>query len=388
MTVLRGIGWDHPRCMAPLEAGSREWREEGGAEIEWHVRSLREFGDQPLEELAGSFDLLTIDHPFVGTALESGCLLPLEELLPQDTLQDLADDSIGASHASYTYGGHQWALAVDAACQVAAARSDLLGVRKPPTTWQDVQELAHAMPGRVGLPLRPADALCSYVTLLANSGAPPPAGPEVFAESSAGMVSLSLLRELVDVGHPDCLELNPPAILDRMTESDELVYLPLTFGYSNYSRPGERPRPVGFLDIPTAGQGPVGSILGGAGLAVSSASAHPDAAAAFAAWVCAAETQKRIVAPAGGQPGSRRAWLDPEVNRLTGGFTSSTLASIEAAFIRPRESWWPTFQLTAGETLNARLRERADPADMFEEVERLYSQALNGERLEPPDARA
>jgi multiple sugar transport system substrate-binding protein len=388
LTVLRGIGWDHRRCMAPLEAASRVWREERDVAIEWHVRSLGDFGDQPLEELAASFDLLTIDHPFVGTAFESACLFPLDDLMPRETLNELAEDSIGASHASYTYGGHQWALAVDAACQVAAARIDLLGDQRVPATWDSVRTLAHDLPGRVGLPLRPADAICSYVTLLANSGASPPATPERFAEPSAGVAALSLLLELCAYGNPECLELDPPALLELMTSSDELVYVPLTFGYSNYSRPDERLRPVSFHDIPSAGRGPVGSILGGAGLAVSSSSVHPDESAAFAGWICGAETQTRIVAPAGGQPGNRRAWLDPEVDRLTGRFTSATLASIEAAFVRPREPWWPSFQLGAGEALNAFLREQADPADTHDELERLYRQALAPARLEPPAGRA
>jgi len=361
--------------MAPLEAGSRVWHERAGVAIEWQARSLRDFGDQPLEELAASFDLLTIDHPFVGTVLQSACLRPLDELLSLETIQELADDSIGASHASYDYGGHQWALAVDAACQVAAARTDLLD-GPAPRTWRDVSELAHALPGRVGLPLTPADAICSYVTLLASSGAPPPATQKTFAEPRPGVRALELLVELVQVGHPDCLELNPPALLDRMTESDELVYVPLTFGYTNYSRPGERPRPVKFLDIPSAGRGAVGSILGGAGLAVSAASAHGAEGAAFAAWICSADPQRTIVAPAGGQPGNRQAWLDPEIDRMTGGFTSATFASIEGAFVRPREPWWPGFQLAAGETLNIRLREGVEPVDMHEELEGEYRRAL------------
>jgi multiple sugar transport system substrate-binding protein len=366
--------------MAPLRAGSRVWGEERGVALDWQARSLRDFGDQPLEELAASFDLLLIDHPLVGTALDTGCILPLDELLPSETLQELAQDGIGWSHASYTYGGHQWALAVDAACQVAAARSDLLGGRPAPATWQDVRALAQVQPGRVGLPLMPADAICSYISLLANAGTPPPAGPGAFAERGTGLAVLTLLGELVGAGHPECLDWNPPAILERMSESDELVYVPLVFGYTNYSRPGDRPLPVRFLDIPSAGRGPIGSVLGGAGLAVSSASAHPVDAAAFAAWICSSAAQRRIVAPAGGQPASRSAWLDPEVDRLTGRFTSGTLATIEAAHVRPREPWWPPFQLAAGETLNALLRDRADPADMVDETERLYREAVGSSR--------
>jgi multiple sugar transport system substrate-binding protein len=361
--------------MRPLRAGAELWRERTGVEIEWRARSLRDFGDQPLAELAGTFDLLSIDHPFVGTAQAVGCLAPLDEFVPGETLAALAADGVGASHASYTYAGHQWGLATDAACQVAAIRGDLIEGAVP-ATWNDVLELARAKPGRVGIPLVPADAICSYVTLLANAGAPPPESASAFARRDAGLAAATMLRALVERGHAECLDMNPPAMLDRMTESGEITYIPLAFGYTNYSRLGERPFPVRFLDIPSAGHGPTGAMLGGAGLAVSSSSEHAVEAAAFAAWLSGADAQREVVAPAGGQPGCRSAWLDPAVNRLTGGFTSGTLATIEAAYVRPRETWWPPFQLAAGAALNELLRRSAGPGEIYEEVERLYREAL------------
>lgn len=374
MTALRGIGWDHARCMGPLRAGARVWQERTGIEIEWRSRSLRDFGDQPLEDLAMSFDLLSIDHPFVGTADETGCLAPLDELLPPDTLDALARDAVGASHASYEYGGHQWGVATDAACQVSAVRDDLL--RGPaPSTWAEVLDLARAEPGRVAIPLVPADAICSYVTLLANAGHPPPASPDRFADRERGTHALAYLLEFAAKAHPGSVEMNPPTVLDRMTETDEILYVPLLFGYTNYSRPGARPRPCRFLDIPSAGFGPVGSMLGGAGLAVSAASGRKEEAAAFAAWLTGADAQRDIVAPAGGQPGSRTAWLDPEVVRITGGFTTGTFATIERAYVRPRDRWWPPFQLDAGEALNALLRRRGTPEKGYDGVEWLYRQA-------------
>jgi multiple sugar transport system substrate-binding protein len=357
--------------MGPLRAGARAWREETGVEIEWHARSLRDFGDQPLEELASSCDLLSIDHPFVGTASATGCLAPLDELLPADVLDALAGDAIGPCHDSYTYAGHQWGLATDAACQVSALRRDLLP-NGAPTSWKSVLDLARRLPGRVAIALVPADAICSYSTLLANLGAAPPASLSVFAERRHGVAALELLDRLARLGHPACLDMNPPAVLDRMTETDEIVYIPLAFGYTNYSRPGERPHPVAFVDIPSAGAGPVGSILGGAGLAVSATSAAPAAAAEFAAWLTGAEAQRTIVVDAGGQPGSRSAWLDPRVERLTGGFTSGTRTTIEAAYVRPRDPWWPPFQLAAGSRLHELLRERAEAAAIYRELEQIY----------------
>jgi multiple sugar transport system substrate-binding protein len=100
---------------------------------------------------------------------------------------------------------------------------------------------------------------------------------------------------------------------------------------------------------------PRGAVLGGAGLAVSAASAEPEAAARFAAWASGGEAQHDIVARTGGQPGHRSAWDDPELDAISGGFYSGTRASIDNAWVRPREEWWPELQLDAGRLLTENL---------------------------------
>ncbi len=89
---------------------------------------------------------------------------------------------MGASHASYAHGGHQWALAHDAAAQVAAYRPDLLAT--PPRTWTEVLELART--GRVLWPAKPIDAFSSLCTLAAHQGARPPVGPGTYLPAGGG----------------------------------------------------------------------------------------------------------------------------------------------------------------------------------------------------------
>jgi hypothetical protein len=136
-----------------LDAGAADrWRQLGGVEITWDFRLLAAFNDQPVSELGRSFDLIVIDHPFVGTAASTRCLASLDELLPPETLGSLAADSMGASHASYRYAGCQSVLATDAACQVAVVRDDLLPVR--PESWDDVLAFVRRRPARAALPVR------------------------------------------------------------------------------------------------------------------------------------------------------------------------------------------------------------------------------------------
>ncbi len=56
--------------------------------ITWQKRSLKEFGDFPIDRLAETFDLLVIDHPFVGTAAATGCILPLDKYIDENFLAE------------------------------------------------------------------------------------------------------------------------------------------------------------------------------------------------------------------------------------------------------------------------------------------------------------
>jgi multiple sugar transport system substrate-binding protein len=362
--------------MGPLLAAASVWAERRpGVAIEWSARPLAAFNDQPIETLARRFDLLVIDHPFVGTAAATGCLAPVDGFLSGAVLAERALDSIGSSHESYAYEGRQWALAVDAACQVAVVRDDLLDElgQRPPASWEDVVAFAEAKAGRVAIPLSPTDAICSVLTLCANFGAPAAAGALFFSDPKVGREALALLARLLPALHPESLDFSPPLALERMRGSDEIVYMPLAFGYTNYSRPagGRRPR-LRFLDIVSKGRNPAGSLLGGAGLAVSSTSRHQAEATEFAAWVSGREAQASVVFPAGGQPASRSAWLDATLDESSGFFFSGTRATIEAAQVRPRTSWWPGFQEEAGHVVTSALRERRPPAALADVLERLY----------------
>lgn len=339
------------------------WRSLTGVAVQWEARSLEAFGDQALEDVAEDYDLIVIDHPFCGRADSTGCLTPLDALLDDATLSALRAGAIGPSHVSYTHAGHQWGLATDAACQVAAVRDDLMAGEAAPSTWDDALDLARRRPGMVALPLSPPHAISSWLSIAGAHGAEP------FQSGAADSRATAVLAELARLGPREALGWEPPDALGRMTTTDEVAYIPLTYGYSTYGTSAIRP--CRFTDVPAATDQPRGAVLGGAGLAVSSASAHPDEAAAFAAWASGAEAQQEIVARAGGQPGHRSAWDDPTLDALAGGFYSSTRVSIELAWVRPRDDWWPRLQLEAGRLLTDNLL-TGDPEDMTGRLQELH----------------
>ena len=233
MIELTGITWDHPRGYAPLLAHA----EGAGVRVTWQRRSLKDFGDATLAELARRFDLIVLDHPHVGEAA-SGPLCALDGLLSTATLAELERQSAGPSFPSYRHAGHQWAVPVDAACQVAAYRPDLLAASDLPQTWVEVYALAsrlHARGLQVALALCPTDSLCSFLTLAAQAGDAPHEDRWIRRETV--LTVLAQLRSLRAISHPGAVEWNPISVYERMAAGDPIAYCPLAFGYTNYSRP-------------------------------------------------------------------------------------------------------------------------------------------------------
>ena len=146
--------------------------------------------------------------------------------------------------------------------------------------------------------------------------------------------------------------MNPIAIWERMSSSDDVAYCLLAFGYSNYSRVGYRRSLISFGETPSRGApGPVGAMLGGAGVAVSRNCKYPEVAVEYALWVAGADGQRTSYVHSGGQPGNRAAWLDDQANRITNGYFAATLPALESGWLRPRTLGFVQFQATAAEII-------------------------------------
>lgn len=340
--VLKGMTWDHPRGFDPLARGAPRFAaEHPDIEVTWTRRSLRDFGVQPVEVLAESYDLIVVDHPFCGRAQATGCLVDLKPHLDPDFLDILARESVGPSTRSYHFGGGIWALPTDAACQVASYRPDLiadLGYDGAPRNYAEVIELAKAARSAgkwIALPAVQSDAACLIASLSANLGQPIPPDGNLLPDDVFETV-LDTLDELIGLAHPESTRRNPIQTYDAMSTGDDIVYVPFGFGYTNYSRRGAA-KPIRFTTV--AGPGPdpaAGAILGGAGCAVSSSCRDLDAALTYMRWLHDPAHQAGDYFRFGGQPGLRSAWTSPENDAEAGAFFSGTLETIDKAYLRPR----------------------------------------------------
>ncbi|WP_426128796.1 extracellular solute-binding protein [Pararhizobium sp. PWRC1-1] len=376
MTItLKGMTWNHPRGYDPMVACSHRWFDEAGVRVEWEKRSLQDFETFPVEELARQFDLIVIDHPHVGQITHEKCLLPLDIAGRESERGALAAASVGQSFSSYTWQGRQWAFPIDAATQVQAWRPDLQAA--PTANWAEVLELARS--GKVLIPLRPPHSLMSFYTLCGNLGRPCAVeGPGELIDIGTGAQVFEMLREIAALIDPACFEMDPIAVLERMAAPEtKAVVSPLIYGYVSYSVKDFRPGVLRFGDIPPAGKsGPVGSALGGTGIAVSAFSKNPDAAINFAYWIASGEVQKADYATGGGQPGHAHAWEDAVVNVATADFYRATRATLDAAWVRPRHDGYMSFQQAASDRLNKGLLQRQPARTVVSDINRLFAESF------------
>lgn len=352
MIVLRGITWEHARGFGSVDAAARAYRSvEPDVEVRWEQRSLQAFADQPLEQLVEQYDLLVIDHPHIPLAAEQGLVARLDGAGHDEELAVLASQSVGASHETYRHDGGQWGLATDAAAQVAAYRPDLLP--EPPRDWAGVMELARA--GRVLWPYKPVDAFSSLVTVAAGNGEEAMRMPGVFLSSDALAEAMETLRVLASLVPSENGSWNPIQAADALTEGDRFAYAPLLFGYTNYSRAGFRAHRLRYIDIPASREGVRGSLLGGAGIAVSARTRHPEHAISHAFWLDSATVQEGVYYDAGGQPGNAVAWESERTNADSLDFFRGTRATLEGAYVRPRHARYIELQNVLSEQVHAAL---------------------------------
>lgn len=332
---LKGMTWDHPRGYDCVVAASDLYERQMGVSIEWQKRSLQAFADAPINQLADDFDFIVLDHPHVGAIAEKGALLPLPP--PEDKTA-----SIGGSAESYFWNGECWAYAIDAACQMAAYRPDLLSTL--PKTWEDIVGRA-GTDFRALTPLLPVDAFDMMMTIVAGRGEETlPHGKDRFVSDANGLYALNILKALYRLGPSEAMKMNPIQVLEVLTTTDDFACSPCLFGYVNYARPEFRHHPVRYFDLPTSkGYTRRRGILGGAGIGVSARTNAPDVATSFVRWLSSESVQSGVYLRNEGQPAHRHTW---QAMRDVGdyeGFFDGGWNTMATAWTRPRSPWFLDF---------------------------------------------
>lgn len=380
--VLNGITWGHSRGITPLQATAQRFMElHPQVTIHWKKRTLQEFADYPLEKLVNDYDLLIIDHPWVGCAAATNSVLPLDQYLPNEYLLNQSQHSVGASHTSYNYDSHQWALAIDAATPAASYRADLLqryGLPVP-ETWEEL--LALAKNGKVAIPAIPIDVLMNFYMFCIALGEEPFLQKSQVVSKDTGVQALQTMHDLYSRIDKKLFQCNPIQVAELMSTTDDYWYCPFAYCYSNYARLGYAKKLLTYANLVQFGKDRLRSTIGGTGLAVSSFTKHKKEAVAFAAWVCSEECQSTLYVQHGGQPGHRAAWTNNMANLLTGNFFQTVLPVMENGYMRPRYNGYLHFQDHAGTPVQQYLLNGGNPEQVLKEIDRIYHQSLVGEKM-------
>lgn len=353
-----GLTWDHPRGYDALAAAAE--RVNAGREtplIRWAKQPLEGFESAPVGELAAAHDLLVLDHPHIGEAAALDCLIPLEGLYSQEQISAWEAGTIGPALRSYVWQGRTYALPLDVATQVMARRPDRIAIA--PDTWEEVLALAETQP--VGLSIAGPHALLTLFSIAACLGALP--GGHDLLEDAAALEALCMLHRLYRLAPAETHGLNPIELLEAMAHGDNIALVPLIFGYVTYSAPNLAPHPLAFSEAPRMAGGPMrGSVLGGTGIGFTKRAEPSPELLEHVASLMEESTQRRFIPAHGGQPSARTAWADPTVNAEWGNFYKNTMATAEAALIRPRFDGYIAFQTGASALLREALAQAAPEA--------------------------
>lgn len=371
MPTYHGLTWDHPRGRVALEEAARQSREQTGLDLRWSTHSLEGFESSPIPELAEKYDIIVLDHPHLGAALEHGSLLPLDEVFEADELAILAEQTVGPALDSYVYQGRLWALPLDAATQVGVMRGDLVG--DAPETWNEVDVLADQ--GAVALSLAGPHAFLTFASVCVALGEEPATSDE-FLSAEVGQEALELLTRLADRALTGSDQLNPIAMLETMSTGDSIAYCPLIFGYVNYTN-ADRARPLTFVDAPAKEiYGRPGSTIGGTGLALTRRCEPGPELLEYLRWLLAPEIQRGFIPEHEGQPSAHQAWEDTAVNQASDNFYRNTRRTIDQSWVRPRYRGYIPFQTDASALLRSVLARESTPSAGLRELQRLFAASV------------
>ncbi len=372
--ILKGITWNHTRGFVPMVATAQRFSElNPGIDITWEKRSLQQFADSSIEQLAERYDLLVIDHPWAGFAARTRTILPLNEYLPTTFIGDQQQNTVGASFESYSYQGNQWAMAIDAATPVASSRPDLLQKHnvKFPENFEDLLQLASK--GLVAFAGISIDVLMAFYMFCCSLGEDPFQKEDVVVSEGVGLEVLKMFRHLAEKIHPAFFNRNPIQVYEAMTLTDEIAYCPFAYGYSNYSRRGYARKLLHFHDlVKIDGNTRARSTLGGTGLAVSARCEHIQEVMQYVEYVASGDCQKTVYFINGGQPGHLQAWKDEYVNNQSENYFAATLPALQRAFLRPRYHGSMHFQDHAGDPVRNYLINGGDEKKLMTNLNELY----------------
>nr|WP_238351053.1 extracellular solute-binding protein [Kribbella shirazensis] len=330
-------------------------------EVVWERQPLAGFESTPLVELAEQYDLLVIDHPGLGAAIEAGAVLPVDDVFSPEDLALWESSAVQPTWESYQLNGRGWALPLDAATQACVYRPGCMPT--PPSSWSDFL-------GLTGVVLCVAGPHAGLM-LLGMAG---DRTGEHLLHPRRAVEALELLRAVWKRSDQSVAGLDPIGIHELLV-AGEAVCCPLVYSYAYYGHTlawsaAPRLRPDDALGNGT---------LGGTGLAITPRSySKVLAVTKYVRGLLDVRTQLEVVSAVGGQSATAAVWESSAVDTAWNGHYSATLGTLRASYIRPRFDGWIGFQDELAERVRELLGNDDDPGRAVDRIEDDFRKVRHG----------
>jgi len=330
-----------------------------------------------------TYDVVQVDYIFAPGFAQAGHLVPLDDLLGEEWLNDFIEDTAEGVRAGYMYDGKIYGLPTIGNSQrfiFNKAIAEAEGVA-PPTSWEELLEACKAVnkpeKNQYGFAValeRLVKATGVWLPIFWSNGG------ELFDEemhpmvnSEEGVQALEYLLEL--------MEYMPPGG-PSYTETDEVKAMGT--GLAVFDPFAWIPDPITNPANPEVGEQldtilqPAGSVrsapvMGGLGLVIPTYSKNQDAALEYVKWFNSKDVQKDLIIPGGGQPCRTSAW---EANVDLQPYFKGLLENINAAKVRPGIPEYGAVDGIIGLQMSRALNKEVTPQEAMDEAQRQIEELM------------
>jgi multiple sugar transport system substrate-binding protein len=361
------------------------------ADGRWQVRPIlmpqtvdakREQLSRRLAAQDPGLDLITIDVVWTAEFSEAGWIIDLSE-----RIEPLRDRYVPAALATAEYGGSIWAAPVNTNVAMLYYRTDLID--QPPGTWAELKELAlrmvaeHDVAGFIfqgqqyeGLTVDAMEFMTSFGgSVLDESG-----GKVVLTDGPEALEGLTFMRSLLESGAT-------PRIIATFTEEESryafqngdaamLRNWPYVYGLMSTGTS----KVIDKFDVaPLPGRNPgeATGVLGGANVALSAYSRHPELAWEALECLTGPDYQRAMATSRNELPTLQELYDDPEVQAAQP-YLAVARTALDTAHPRPVSPYYPDVTIAISRAANAVVTGGLTPEQAIERMQDHIQRAIDG----------
>lgn len=200
-------------------------------------------------------------------------------------------------------------------------------IENPPTTWNELLDVARRYPGRMGFKAAQYEGLtCDILSFVWQAG-----GDPLRMNDPGCLAAMEFLAAYGEALNPSARSYKENSVLEAQEKEEVYLHFNWPFVVPLLQEKGMLPEPNRVASLPVGPEGNA-TVLGGGYLAISSVAPHPKEAARLVSFLTGAQAQRFFVSHLGWMPIRSEAWdaLPPEMREVYNGFIEM------APYVKPR----------------------------------------------------